>query len=419
MGDLLGRFDAGQLVGRISEILRDPTSNLVASLLILAAFAIVLLFVVLLAAMFVLNASDEDEQPDADEFEGEAGVPGSALDAASSAVSGTVVDDDAPELLIEPEPAKPWPIRAGVFFLWTTLVLMLTWIAVGAATAQTSACVSCHTDNPHKRISNVDPHEGTACFRCHESGGIVGALTYMVPSRAAHYAAGILQRDPLGTYGKAAPSSGCTQCHAATLKSTVSVEPQGIRVSHKEPLAAGAECVDCHAMNSGVVSNHTVGMAPCLRCHDGEKVKSDCGVCHTRDPGVAIRPAQVAADRSRDRIGQPNCGSCHNQKKCDACHGVRLPHSREFMVWQHARAGVEDIWNNGGRTCGKCHNATRRPCTKCHVGFPNHPISVFKATHGAGGPNNNACICHEARRYVAGRNMCGLCHPEYVNSVRK
>ncbi len=52
-------------------------------------------------------------------------------------------------------------------------------------------------------------------------------------------------------------------------------------------------------------------------------------------------------------------GGCHNEKKnCDPCHGIRMPHTTEFMAHAHARAAAVDLWYNGGKACGRCHTAS-------------------------------------------------------------
>jgi hypothetical protein len=107
----------------------------------------------------------------------------------------------------------------------------------------------------------------------------------------------------------------------------------------------------------------------------------------------------------------PDCGGCHDQTACDSCHGIRLPHTQEFMAYAHAREGVEDIWYNGGRTCAKCHNDASRPCTLCHKGrFPSHGTK-FAPIHSNGSPTGVGCDnCHAEMSYRPGRNFCELCH---------
>jgi hypothetical protein len=402
--DRLLTLDWGQTLERVQDLIRNPQSNVVASILLLAAFSIVVLLIFLSVGMLLLGGSDEDEGQDDEEWEVE-GVD--AGDAPSGGRSPSVVTVDALEA---PGPKRPLWIRIGVFLAWSILVVGVVWGLAGVTTAQSSVCLSCHADNPHSK-AQADPHQAVRCVSCHEQGGVAVTVTTAVPARAVHFVSGILKTGALNEYGRNVSSDACTDCHSGAMRETLSVQDRGIRISHREPLDAGAECLDCHAPADGVISNHTVGMAPCLRCHDGATASTECETCHTRPIGTAAEPGQSSSRQALDRIGQPDCGTCHDQKKCDACHGIRMPHTKDFMAYGHARAAAEDIWNNGGKGCAKCHTATRRPCLKCHTNsFPQHPVKEWKKSHGAGGPNNNACICHEKMAYIKGRNYCGLCH---------
>ena len=115
-----------------------------------------------------------------------------------------------------------------------------------------------------------------------------------------------------------------------------------------------------------------------------------------------------------------DCGGCHSQETCDACHGIRMPHTMAFMGASHARPAVEDLWYNGGRTCSRCHNANNRPCTKCHNTMPSHGADYMPKGHQAADPYNNGCDnCHGKNAWIKGRNYCGLCHPEYDKPAPK
>jgi len=404
--EVIKRWDTRELLSRVGDILRDPTSNLTVALFLFAVLAIILLILVALVTMFVLSIPEDEEDEGWENEDGEQ-VPVAQSRSESAVAVGSGES-------IPPKPRLPWQMRLGRSILWGAVILAVGWAAVGLTTAQSSVCMSCHTDDPHKRSASTDPHQSTDCVACHETGGIAGAITFMVPSRVVHYATTIVRVPAYGVYGKVVPSSACGRCHATTVRSTVTVPPQGVRVSHKEPLAAGAECLDCHEMSMGVVSDNTVGMAPCLRCHDGKKVERDCSYCHTKDPGAAARSVSATGNRSRDRVGEPDCGGCHDQaKECDSCHGIRMPHTQEFKAWAHARDGVADLWFTDGRVCGKCHTPRRNPCSKCHMAFPNHPVREFPVLHAASDPAGGACQCHSAKAYMVGRNMCGLCHAQY------
>lgn len=83
-----------------------------------------------------------------------------------------------------------------------------------------------------------------------------------------------------------------------------------------------------------------------------------------------------------------------------------MPHTREFRLTGHARPGVEDLWFNGGKTCSKCHNETRRPCTGCHQAMPSHGLTWSKYHQG----DPRGCSCHARTEHLYGRVICELCH---------
>ena len=199
---------------------------------------------------------------------------------------------------------------------------------------------------------------------CHEPGGVIGRYVTGVPLRLLHSATASTGAGNAGDYGQAT-TRACTSCHAAALAGTTTNAERGLKMSHAEPLAASASCIDCHTMRNGIVSVHNAGMKPCLRCHDDVKASSACTTCHEGTVAAAAR-ARTTSFQSV-QISEVTCGGCHNEKRdCDTCHGIRMPHTTKFMAGAHARAAAVDIWYNGGATCRRCHTATRRPCTKCH-----------------------------------------------------
>jgi hypothetical protein len=388
--DKLLNADFSGFAASLSEIVQDPTSNLTAAVLLVALVSLGLL-ILLVIAIFAISSVEDDEHDE----------------------DGTQAETTPTEKRPASEPAPPAPKRPFALLLtlgtWAA-IFAVVWMVGGAVTSSSTLCVSCHPANPHTKASDADPHQSTQCVSCHETGGPVAAVTYMVAPRILHFALGAVRANPRDGYSGIVVSAQCSRCHAEQISVTTTNDRQGVRMSHTEPIEAGAQCLDCHTLNAGMVSGRTVGMSPCLRCHDGKKAKSECSSCHTKDVGFAVTPdSPPSPRRAADLIGQPDCGGCHSQKRCDACHGIRMPHTVEFMQHGHARQGVEDLWNNGGRTCGKCHNAQRRPCTKCHADMPAHPTSDWRTNHQIA--QKGACLaCHDQRAWMQGRDFCRLCH---------
>jgi len=162
-----------------------------------------------------------------------------------------------------------------------------------------------------------------------------------------------------------------------------------------------------------VVSGHNAGMDACLRCHNGEQASADCTMCH--DEGVASAAQAQATTLADVQIPDVSCSGCHDQaEECDWCHGgVRLPHSVEFKMYAHARAGAVDLWYESGKTCAPCHNASRRPCQQCHgvlLGTGHGGGSWMAQTHQTAA-EASCDSCHGQLAYAATRDFCkDVCH---------
>lgn len=393
--------DFGAVAEALGDIFRDPGANIQATMLLVGLLTILVLIV--LVVVVLMFSSDEDEE----EYELEGRPP--AREAA-----GVAPVQPAEEVRRD----RSWP-RLGVLTFWVVAVSLI-WMATGYVTAQPSVCSSCHVESPHIEAGDQDPHVAVSCVLCHEPAGTPGTLTYMLPSRLVHYAAGLSELAPRLEYGTTVTSRGCQRCHGSAIADTIRIEDQGVAVSHKEPLEAGAECVDCHALNSGVVSSITVGMTPCLRCHNGTQAASECETCHFKDIGFAVRASTLVTPAgARKLIDRPDCGGCHDQaaEGCDSCHGVRMPHSNEFMVSGHARQAAEDLWFNDGGVCGRCHYDERNPCTDCHGPMPSHGGSGWAVGHRYGSPRGCTSTCHSPNSFVQGRGFCELCHEEGIEPL--
>jgi len=415
-------LDSLQLTGvwdEIVNLVRHPNSNLLAASLLLLA---VVIFVLLVASIVVaiISPSRRRQEIDPEELAYYLSIL-EATDAEDEgeAVAEEPVERPAPAVIaVEPE-RRPLLQRALLFLASVVGITVLLALAVGATTSSSAACLGCHETTPHSEVvdaGGVDPHESTACVGCHEGSGVVGMVTVETGDRLVHYFNGLRQEPEPDGYG-AVVSSACYRCHNAVRTAITEDEVRGVKMSHREPLEAGAECDDCHANGSGVVSKVANGMAPCLRCHDGESARTECTTCHTKDVSAATRSRKsVASMNGRVLIPTPDCGGCHVQEtQCDPCHGgVRMPHSETFRWWGHAREGVKDVWFNDGEKCSRCHTEQRRPCTECHSNMPGHPVTPWVTIHGSGGSGQACDSCHGRRAYVTGRDFCELCHGEVI-----
>jgi len=152
-------------------------------------------------------------------------------------------------------------------------------------------------------------------------------------------------------------------------------------------------------------------MVTCLRCHDGQQAASECATCHLADVGFSTVDRRVFAPINLPPVG--DCGGCHDQAKCDECHGFRMPHPQDFLDGEHARYAGFDLKEK----CYACH--VRVDCDKCHatkdrsIGYWGHGIGpVWKYQHYDVPPGiDPGCGCHGRSKYVQEYgNYCKACH---------
>lgn len=413
---------ASAVFGFVLDALRNPAADRRATLLVLAAILLVVAILALTVAIAIASRrerraqveaweaaaraeawAEDDPRPWDDDLPDES----EAVSVIAHSASGRPGDDDtAPAADASNRSRRGRGLTtAGIM----VLVIAAAWSLLGFTSAQTPVCTSCHGEQPHGEAAQKDPHRGVACVACHEQGNAVVSATMNVPARVGHFVQG-------GGKGRVAPygasaSSTCASCHSAVLKTTFTDRTRSLRVSHAEPLSAGAECRDCHRPKSGlVVSADTAGMEPCLRCHDDRKASSACGTCHLKDPAASALGSKPRPRRIASRlVPNPRCDGCHATTTCTKCHGIEMPHTVDFKRQGHARTAAIELWKGGTPNCSRCHYEGHRPCTQCHEApFLAHGTQ-FREGHKTavwGGK----CTCHDYRSPVRGRNFCLVCH---------
>ena len=395
LGQSLARLP--QVIQSIPDILRNPSANpLQAAILLTITVVVVLIILLSIILLFVRPAREEEyyeEGAAAEPYYGEAGEEAAG---------------EAPQL-----PAL------GPLMTWSLVVLLFAavWVAAGISTSSSDVCASCHTSTVHTKSNAEDPHAAVRCVDCHESGGPVARVTVNVFTRIQHIVLARADSPAALSYGTPVASDACVRCHRSQIVGTQTNRALGVRVSHSQPLAAGASCVDCHALQSGVVTASTIGMSPCLRCHDGKHAKSECSECHIGDPSRAIQPTVAVNSLATAQVPNPVCTGCHtDMTKCNACHGLSMPHSPQFMAYGHALVASQELWNTGNlNVCTKCHYPGHNYCIQpgCHTAlFPAHGL-VWKTMHGmtSWSGSNVRCACHNWNPYQHnGMNFCQICH---------
>ncbi len=417
---LMGPLDTEAMLQSLREVIAEPTSNLTLSVLLISVVSLVLLILVIIILLFVVGGED-DEEDEVGEDEAE-GVRG-ALELEGEPVDSSAEAPPAAKrrtISIPPDSALGRALAAVGALIVPVIVLVALVVGYGIS-AQDTYCLTCHGGQLAERApaastpgastaesSETGPHASTRCVACHEAGQVQGAVGNAL-DRARHLVAFVSGRRE----GRAAlvPSKRCAECHASIESTVVADTERGVRMSHAEPLSAGVPCSECHRTVGHSPDAHEPGMSACLRCHDDESASAACPTCHTKETSFAARSRRVFAPTQT--ISRGDCGGCHSQKKCDDCHGMRMPHDIEFLSYEHARyAGFEKK-----EFCWRCH--TQDDCGKCHQ---VKPLSVGYWGHGDGWwwkrehynvpPGTVAgCGCHGRSPYVKARkDYCLACH---------
>jgi hypothetical protein len=358
----------------IGRVISDPTSNLTAAALLVAAGTLIALMLVLALLMATLRPRRADEETDT--LEGEEPVP-------------------------EPRPARTRPAPVRPVSAWLIALLVVGSVASGYILTSTDGfCADvCHSMDPTVVASVSDAHEDIACVRCHEDGLPLGLAGNAI-SRLGHVVQDLASGT--GAYVDTIPSSRCLTCHEDVMDAVVARETSGIRMSHVEPVEQGMTCVECHYGVAHTTQATQASMATCVTCHDAESASSECEVCHEGgDPALALDSSSSRVFGTVVLDPVTDCGGCHDQTACDACHGTRMPHQAAFLDGEHAReAGFEKK-----EACYRCH--TEDDCGFCHSSWEKGHGRNFKEWHSRLHRDAFCTTCHNRGIGVS----CEICHP--------
>lgn len=364
----------------LRQVIAEPTANLTVALLLVAMVSLIVLILVVAMLVLISGGSRDDDDESDDE------------DAEDSP------DESDEEIEYEHVPLSP---RARVAYSVVTLLIVLAAVASGYfLTSSNEYCADyCHKAGTEAGLVESGGHADVSCRSCHEDSGAAGVAASL-GTRTRYIVGGALARTPAGA--ASVPNRRCLACHSDDVARIYRDEKRRVRVSHTEPLAAGMTCMECHpSMGHGIASELDPGMTPCIRCHNGDKAESECGTCHDGDTSSSAALARTYG-KSPMRP-KAECGGCHDLRPCDACHGLRLPHSREFVTLSHAKYAAF----SKKRSCLRCHSLNR-DCGKCHKVPFEHHLDPWEKLH-ADAPRTSTCGCHQ-NGALAGKPFCPVCH---------
>ncbi len=176
-------------------------------------------------------------------------------------------------------------VFAGASFWWTS---------------QPSFCARCHVMTPYIEQWKQSPHKDVNCESCHLTPGLFGYMGGKIAGLQVvmNYIRGNYED---WSFNAAVSNAACLQCHEPILEANIHDPTIGITVSHKNIVALGGKCLNCHstvahgsAVSVGSETHPT--MAACLKCHNDKIAPLECGLCHTgRRPPTATPAAPAAA----------------------------------------------------------------------------------------------------------------------------
>jgi len=364
----------------LALIVEDPASNLTAAVLLLAAVFLVLLILVLIALIGITSSSRQER------------TTGDAHD--DDAIPGT--DRDVTER--KDKRLRPALLRS-VSSPARIALAVAAFAVAGAATYTWSGTneycsAACHVMEPAASSWRLSPHSEVDCVRCHE-GTPITSMPQAVMSRARHLLGSVTGASPGSV---TLPPDRCLGCHEEEIAESIE-STAGIRMDHSAPVDAGIPCESCHRETGHMIETAQASrMQVCLRCHDGDGASNECATCHIGDPGAHTVSARIFV---QVQLPPPTCGGCHDESTCDACHGLRMPHSVEFLAGDHARPAAFD-----GRTlCWRCH--VEADCTGgCHGSFDAGHGPYFKEDHKRYPWDSQCGTCHKAHE----GSFCDRCH---------
>jgi hypothetical protein len=294
--------------------------------------------------------------------------------------------------------------RAIIWVLGGVMVVGLS--TIGVTTATLPGCTLCHSSAKWVQQTSASTHADIACARCHVSPGVASRLTFA--SREVFGMA--LRISPVsGRADAAVRDDTCLSCHRPILDKVV--RANGLSIDHSK-CAKGSLCSDCHsgvAHGSSVPWRRVVEMDRCLACHSTDRVSSACDTCHAAKSGrerLGLGTWAVthgASWKTTHGMGDwETCGACHPKDYCVPCHGLALPHSRDFLTLHPAEAAASQA------TCRACHKSAF--CDGCHGVEMPHP-AAFTPLHAdlVRSKGEEACLrCHD-------ETDCSDCHAKHVH----
>lgn len=293
--------------------------------------------------------------------------------------------------------------RVAISAAFWTVAIVATFVVTYVVTGTDQFCSgSCHVGDHHVEAAMETHH--APCIACHETNpasGLISRVSMAVAHGAGRQPSSELVENP----------QLCLRCHSAILAKSVTTK-KGLIVSHKEILAGGRTCRDCHGDVGHAKATVAIvgGMSACTGCHDSVKAKGTCETCHTGGSPLTVSTLATRAYSTYTygtayRVANKDCGRCHGaETECRNCHnGFVLPHPAAFVQGGHARIAAFE----GKQRCMKCHTLTWCGNDRCHQAFSAHNPQIWRTGHQTG-TSEQCGSCHMS--WDKRTSFCKVCH---------
>ncbi len=289
------------------------------------------------------------------------------------------------------------------------LAILLIIVTTYSEESQEIFCKTCHVIRDEFDALKDSPHKDVPCLSCHSDPGILGFSSRMISGlqNALSYTFESYEEPIVSEVSNEA----CLTCHS-DIKRGLAIN-NAIQVSHKEFLAAGYKCSDCHntvAHGDSIAQPKMPHMDKCTACHNNKDAPTTCDLCHMKEMKREVRASGPWAithgstwERTHGMGNLTTCIICHETEKCAKCH-IEMPHPESWPYIHGDKAknvSKED-------DCYNCH--VKSFCKDCHrvemphpTGFlPEHPKVVQKE-------GDEICYnCHV-------KGDCRACHERHTH----
>lgn len=311
-------------------------------------------------------------------------------------------------------------VSRGKIALAVLGALMLLVILGDVATSSPALCGSCHEMAPSHASWSQSAHTSVKCVTCHETP----REWYGTPARYAERGR-LLARDTwrhlTGRLGEPAdpraigrtspmPDEVCLQCHTPDRRATSGFR---ILIDHVEHAERTGSCVACHVFTAH--PDEALGrplslMTRCYDCHGtaGHPEASDeCATCHPSDFDLRP-PSHLEAPWMRDhgfeaKADRELCALCHEQRYCDGCHGLEMPHPGGWLAGPVAHSVTAE---RDRELCATCHTEEPDSCTVCHHETYDPARGTWIEQHGIDARTAGVVACMECHAPIS----CAECH---------